>query len=57
MIVTELQYDAFSGTFRPLDQGAPVRFQDGELYFAIISDSGEVQMEPFDFRLTPVAHA
>ena len=57
MIVMELQYDAHSRTFRPLDNDAAGIFEDGKLYLTVISDSGEVHFEPIDFRHTHIAHA
>ena len=48
MIVLELQYDAHSRTFRPLDNDAAGIFEDGKLYLTVISDSGEVHFEPID---------
>jgi hypothetical protein len=57
MVVMELQYDAYTRTFRPLDSESAGIFEDGKLYLAAVSESGEVHMEPIDFRYTTVAHA
>jgi hypothetical protein len=58
MIVMELQYDAVSRTFLPLDQEAGRMFTHGELFLAIISESGnDVYLEPVDFNHASVAHA
>jgi hypothetical protein len=58
MIVMELQYDAVSRTFLPLDQEAGRMFTHGELFLAIISESGnDVHLEPVDFSRVSIANA
>jgi len=58
MVVIELQYDAFSRSFTPLDKGTADLFDDGELYLVTISPSGlETDLEILDLRNFKIAHA
>ena len=58
MIMIELQYDAYTRTFKPLDSEAGELFEHSGVYLAIIPDSGaEPYIETIDLRRAGIAHA